>query len=169
MSHRAPKRHIADALCHFLATGGTESEWAEHDFQINIDYQLLCRTDQYLSFVVTSVEDWSNAYESYWYYNLELFFCKLKLLASHKARGDTVALKYDDGISRFVDIKRRVRIDQQILHCQSRVPHCAPLPEQNRRGLYRKQLPMDWSHHLIYVLLPLHFYLPVPKPLPDRW
>ena len=59
----------------FLATGGTESEWAEHDFQINIDYQLLCRTDQYLSFVVTSVEDWSNAYESCWYYNLDLQHC----------------------------------------------------------------------------------------------
>ena len=59
----------------FLATGGTEEEWAEHNFQIKIDYQLLSRTDQYLSFVVTSMEDWSNAYESYWYYNLDLQHC----------------------------------------------------------------------------------------------
>lgn len=56
----------------FLATGGTEAQWAEHDLHVQIDYQIFCQNQRYLSFVVTSVEDWSNAYTEAFYYNLDM-------------------------------------------------------------------------------------------------
>ena len=56
----------------FLATGGTEAQWAEHHLQVQIDYQILSQSQQTLSFVVTSTEDWSNAYTETYYYNLDL-------------------------------------------------------------------------------------------------
>lgn len=56
----------------FLATGGTEKEWAEHDLHAKIDYQIMLQNTQYLSFVLTSVEDWSNAYTQVYYYNIDL-------------------------------------------------------------------------------------------------
>ena len=56
----------------FLATGGTEAQWNEHHLQVQIDYQILSQSQQTLSFVVTSTEDWSNAYTETYYYNLDL-------------------------------------------------------------------------------------------------
>lgn len=56
----------------FLSTGGTEEEWMAHNLHVNIDYQILSQNEQYLSFVLTSVEDWSNAYTATYYYNIDL-------------------------------------------------------------------------------------------------
>lgn len=56
----------------FLATGGTMEEWQQHDLQVNIDYNITCQNDQYLSFVITSIDNWSNAYTDHYYYNIDL-------------------------------------------------------------------------------------------------
>lgn len=56
----------------FLATGGTEEEWAQHDLQFHVDYRICSQSDTTLSFAVTSVENWSGAYTQTWYYNIDL-------------------------------------------------------------------------------------------------
>ena len=55
----------------FLATGGTEEEWAEHDIQISVSYDIKAETDQYLSFVLYATENWTGAYQEAHFYNLD--------------------------------------------------------------------------------------------------
>lgn len=61
----------------FLNTGGTEEEWAEHDINITVDYEIKQRGEKYLSFVVRGTENWTNAYSGSRYYNLSLETGKL--------------------------------------------------------------------------------------------
>ena len=56
----------------FLATGGTEEEWAAHNIQIRVWYELKSQSEDYLSFVVKGTENWSSAYNRACYYNLDL-------------------------------------------------------------------------------------------------
>ena len=56
----------------FLATGGTEEEWEEHDIQIKVWYEIKCQTENTLSFVVKGTESWTSAYAETRYYNLDL-------------------------------------------------------------------------------------------------
>ena len=56
----------------FLETGGTLEEWAAHNIQIKVDYEIKQQDDAYLSFVVRGYENWSNAYKESRYYNLDL-------------------------------------------------------------------------------------------------
>ena len=63
---RAEEYHQA-----FLETGGTEEEWKEHDIAISVDYEVKCENEKYLSFVVYGTENWSSAYTTAYYYNLD--------------------------------------------------------------------------------------------------
>lgn len=56
----------------FLETGGTEEEWAEHDIQIRVWYEIKNQTEDVLSFVVKGTENWTSAYAKTRYYNLDL-------------------------------------------------------------------------------------------------
>ena len=56
----------------FLETGGTPEEWAAHNIQITVDYEILQQDEQYLSFVVRGYENWSGAGNETRYYNLDL-------------------------------------------------------------------------------------------------
>lgn len=56
----------------FLETGGTPEEWAAHNIQITVDYEILQQDDRYLSFVVRGYENWSGAGNEIRYYNLDL-------------------------------------------------------------------------------------------------
>jgi hypothetical protein len=56
----------------FLATGGTEEEWAKRDLNIKVDYQLKYQQGSILSFVLTADESWYGAYDLKYYYNLDL-------------------------------------------------------------------------------------------------
>ena len=56
----------------FLETGGTPEEWAEHNIQITVDYEILQQDEKYLSFVVRGYENWSGAGNETRYYNLDL-------------------------------------------------------------------------------------------------
>ena len=56
----------------FLETGGTEEEWAEHDIQIRVWYEIKNQTEDVLSFVVKGPENWTSAYAKTRYYNLDL-------------------------------------------------------------------------------------------------
>lgn len=56
----------------FLATGGTEEEFAEKNLQVKVDYEVKCETEDMLSLVLTGWEDWNNASVVTEYYNISL-------------------------------------------------------------------------------------------------
>ena len=63
---------IADYKEAFLATGGTEEQWAEKDNTISVTYDIKSQTDTTVSFVVDSYVSIANAYQEQVYYNLNL-------------------------------------------------------------------------------------------------
>lgn len=64
----------------FLETGGTEEEWAQHNIQIRVWYEVKSQTDRYLSLAVMGTESWTTAYSETRYYNLDLKDGKLLTL-----------------------------------------------------------------------------------------
>ncbi len=45
----------------FIETGGTVDEWLEHDIRINVWYEVLLQTDEYLSVSINRAENWNSA------------------------------------------------------------------------------------------------------------
>ena len=64
--------HIQEYKEAFLATGGTEEEFAAKDIQVDVSYEVKSETDSYVSFVITANESWSNAYGVQYFYNISL-------------------------------------------------------------------------------------------------
>ena len=56
----------------FLATGGTEEEWAERKMNVLIDYEIKSQTDTTVSFVVDFAEGWIASMQQRYCYNLDL-------------------------------------------------------------------------------------------------
>ncbi len=56
----------------FIETGGTEEEFAQKNIKVNVDYEVKCQNENYLSFVLTGDESWNGAYAVYYYYNLDM-------------------------------------------------------------------------------------------------
>ncbi len=56
----------------FLATGGTEEEWAERTMDVTVDYEIKSQTDSTVSFVVNLSQGSFSAYNEQYYYNLDL-------------------------------------------------------------------------------------------------
>ena len=56
----------------FLATGGTEEEWAAHNIEIKVWYEVMTQTEEYLSLVIEGSESWTSAYSRARYYNIDL-------------------------------------------------------------------------------------------------
>lgn len=63
---------IADYKEAFLATGGTEEEWAEKENTVSVTYDIKSQTDTTVSFVVDSYVSIASAYQEQVYYNLDL-------------------------------------------------------------------------------------------------
>ena len=63
---------IADYKDAFLATGGTEEQWAEKDNTVSVTYDIKSQTDTTVSFVVDSYVSIASAYQEQVYYNLDL-------------------------------------------------------------------------------------------------
>lgn len=56
----------------FLATGGTEEQWAERTMDVKVDYEVKSQTDTTVSFVVNLFQGSFSAYNEQYYYNLDL-------------------------------------------------------------------------------------------------
>lgn len=56
----------------FLATGGTEEEWARRDTTVLVDYEIKSQTETVISFVVDTYISVASAYREQFYYNLDL-------------------------------------------------------------------------------------------------
>lgn len=66
------KQMVAEYKQAFLDTGGTEEEWAAHEIEINISYEIISQNENYLSFTVEGGQNWSSAYAEKKYYNIDL-------------------------------------------------------------------------------------------------
>lgn len=55
----------------FLATGGTEDEWKNRKMDVIIDYEIMSRTEDRVSFIVYFAEGWVTSQEERYYYNLD--------------------------------------------------------------------------------------------------
>lgn len=64
----------------FLATGGTEEEWAAHNIRIQVGYEVKYQSDRYLSVAILGTESWTSAYSETRYYNFDLTTGKLVTL-----------------------------------------------------------------------------------------
>jgi hypothetical protein len=56
----------------FLATGGTEQEFAARGVEITVDYEILSQSEERLSFVLRAAQSDINAFKEIRYYNLDL-------------------------------------------------------------------------------------------------
>ena len=63
---------VAEYKDAFLATGGTQEEWEQHDITVSVSYDIKSQTDTVVSFLVESNVSFSNAYWERTYYNLDL-------------------------------------------------------------------------------------------------
>lgn len=64
----------------FLATGGTEEEWAAHNIEIKVWYEVLSQNQDFLSFSVQGSENWNSAGGQAKYYTIDLMNGKLVTL-----------------------------------------------------------------------------------------
>lgn len=56
----------------FFETGGTEKEWNDRQFDIDVSYEVKSQRGAVVSFVITATENWCNAYGEKTCYNLDL-------------------------------------------------------------------------------------------------
>lgn len=66
------KRDFADYKEAYLATGGTEAEWAEREMGAQVDYQIHYETENVLSLELITTKSWVAAAEEHHFYNLDL-------------------------------------------------------------------------------------------------
>ena len=79
-----------------METGGTEEEWAAHNIEINVWYEIKSQTEDYLSFAVMGTESWTSAYSEARYYSIDLKNGKLATLQT--LLGDEYVRKADESI-----------------------------------------------------------------------
>lgn len=63
---------IAEYKEAFLATGGTEAEFAQKGIRVDAGYEVKYESEDKLSLMITANENWSNAYGVRYIYNLDL-------------------------------------------------------------------------------------------------
>lgn len=56
----------------FFATGGTEEQWGGREMEVDVSYEIKSQTDTAVSFVVNLSQNAFNAYNSQYFYNLDL-------------------------------------------------------------------------------------------------
>lgn len=66
------EKRIAEYKEAFLATGGTEAEFAEKGIKVDAGYEVKYETEDILSLEVTANENWTSAYGIRYFYNLDL-------------------------------------------------------------------------------------------------
>lgn len=66
------EQHILEYKEAFLATGGTTEEFTQKQIKADVSYEIKRQTKDMVSFVITSEENWSNAYQEQYFYNINL-------------------------------------------------------------------------------------------------
>lgn len=72
-AHMAESKQVWDEYKEaFLATGGTEEEWAQREMDVVVNYEIKSQTDTQVSFVVNLFQGTFSAYNEQYFYNLDL-------------------------------------------------------------------------------------------------
>lgn len=66
------EKHIAEYKDAFIATGGTEEEFAQKNIVVDVSYDVKSQNKDYLSLVLNANESWVNAYNVSYFYNINL-------------------------------------------------------------------------------------------------
>lgn len=66
------EQNIAEYKEAFLATGGTEEEFIEKGIQVDVQYNVKYQSDTRLSLELIANENWCNAYNVQYFYNIDL-------------------------------------------------------------------------------------------------
>ena len=66
------KQRVQEYKEAFIATGGTEEEFKEHDIKSSVTYDVKLQQDNILSFVIMTSENWVSAYNQNFYFNMDL-------------------------------------------------------------------------------------------------
>ena len=66
------EKHIAEYKEAFIATGGTEEEFKQKNIKVDVSYDIKSENENYLSFVLNANENWVNAYNVSYFYNINL-------------------------------------------------------------------------------------------------
>lgn len=99
--------HIAEYKEAFLETGGTKEEFTAKNIHANVVYEVKAQNDKIISIVITSYEDWSNAYTEQFFYTLDL--STGDMLTLKDVLGDNYINKANDAIRE--EMKQRVQED----------------------------------------------------------
>ena len=104
--------HIAEYKEAFLATGGTEEEFAQKGIRVDAGYEVKFESEDVLSLVITANENWSNAYGVQYFYNLDLR--NGKELTLEGLLGSDYREKADQSIRR--QMKERMEADGNLVY-----------------------------------------------------
>lgn len=102
--------HISEYKEAFLETGGTEEEFTAKDLHANVDYEVKAQNDDMISIVITSYEDWSNAYTEQFFYTLDL--TDGNVLTLKDILGDDYINKANETIRQ--EMKQRMNDDEDL-------------------------------------------------------
>lgn len=104
--------HIAEYKEAFLATGGTEEEFAQKGIRVDAGYEVKFESADVLSLVITANENWSNAYGVQYFYNL--YLRNGKELTLEGLLGSDYREKADQSIRR--QMKERMEADGNLVY-----------------------------------------------------
>ncbi|WP_455718820.1 RsiV family protein [Anaerosporobacter sp.] len=104
--------HIAEYKDAFLETGGTEEEFKAKDIHANVDYEVKAQNDEMISIVITSYEDWANAYTEQFFYTLDL--ATGDVLTLKDIMGDDYIYKANQAIRE--EMEQRVKVDENLTY-----------------------------------------------------
>lgn len=66
------EQHIAEYKEAFIATGGTEEEFQQKNIVVDVSYDVKSESKDHLSLVLSANENWVNAYNVSYFYNINL-------------------------------------------------------------------------------------------------
>lgn len=92
-------RAIRDA---YVATGGAEEDFIP--VMIDVDYEIKCQNDHYLSFVLTETETRANAYTELYTYNIDLQAVRAGIAAQEAESPDNIYFHGEEGVEGFTSI-----------------------------------------------------------------
>ena len=109
---KAAETHIAEYKEAFLETGGTEEEFIAKDIHANVEYEVKAQNDKMISIVITSYEDWANAYTEQFFYTLDL--TNGNVLTLKDILGDDYINKANEAIRE--EMEQRVKDDEDMYY-----------------------------------------------------
>ena len=96
----------------FIATGGTEEDWAKRDLNIKVDYEVKSQQGDRLSLILTTDESWYGAYDVKYFYNLDLN--ENRVLTLKDILGETYTEIANTGIIK--QMKERAAEDSNVVY-----------------------------------------------------